>query len=172
MIVAVFQFVANSQATYAQTAAPPLPYAKTVASIIKGMTVNQKVGQLFMVDFMGSDASASSDIADLIMNYHVGGVQLHASNQNIVNGSDGTLHVAELTNKLQAIAAITQTSTTFGATPTPQGLSVAHIYPQGIDFIPLFIATQQEGDGAPNSNITQGVTQIPSELAIGATWHT
>ncbi len=170
VIVAVFcQVVAAPMTAAGQTATPP-PYARNVAAIVKGMTVNQKVGQLFMVSFPGTDTTPTSDIADLIINYHVGGVQLRAANQNITNGTDGTRQLAELTNRLQALAAVTQTTVALDVTATPAGLNALRTLPLGVDTIPLFVATSQEGDGAPYSNITQGQTQIPSELAIGATW--
>jgi beta-N-acetylhexosaminidase len=152
----------------AQTATPPPAYVQSVASLIKEMTVNEKVGQLFLIDFPGTDTSASSDIADLITNYHVGGVRLKASNQNIVNGASGTRDVADLTNRLQALAAITETQNTEAVTTT--GNASATVQPPGIGFVPLFVAVAQEGDGAPYSELTQGVTPIPSQLAVGATW--
>jgi beta-N-acetylhexosaminidase len=137
---------------------------------MKGMTVNQKVGQLFLIDFPGTDTSLNSDIADLITNYDVGGVLLKAANQNIVNGPDGTRNLADLTNRLQSLAAITDTEVTGAITVTPSVQNPKPRLPPGADFIPLFIATDQEGDGSPYSEITQGVTQVPSQLAIGATW--
>jgi beta-N-acetylhexosaminidase len=38
------------------------------------------------------------------------------------------------------------------------------------DFIPLFIGIVQEGGGAPYDEIYSGLTEIPSAMAIGATW--
>ena len=152
----------------AQTVTPPPAYAKSVSTLMKAMTVNQKVGQLFLIDFPGTDTSASSDIADLITNYHVGGVRLKASNQNIVNGSAGTRDLADLTNRLQALAAITETQATAVTTATANAPTTS--LPAGTDFVPLFVSMAQEGDGAPYSELTQGVTPIPSQLALGATW--
>jgi beta-N-acetylhexosaminidase len=152
----------------AQTATPPPAYAKSVAALMKGMTVNQKVGQLFVIDFPGTDTSASSDIADLITNYRVGGVRLKASNQNVINGASGIRDLAELTNRLQALAAITETNGT--SVTTTNANVVTNSLPIGAEFIPLFTAMSQEGDGAPYSELTQGVTPIPSQLALGATW--
>ena len=151
----------------AQTVTPPPAYAKSVESLIKGMTVNQKVGQLFLIDFPGTDTSAGSDIADLITNYHVGGVRLKAANQNIVNGAAGTHDLADLTNRLQALAAVTETQASVATTTTNVATSAPT---SGTEFIPLFVTISQEGDGAPYSELTQGVTQAPSQLALGATW--
>ena len=157
-------------AASAQTATPPPAYARSVAAIIKNMTVNEKVGQLFLIDFPGTDTSATSDIADLITNYHVGGVSLKASNQNIVNGPNGARDAADLINRLQALAAMTETQGSAVPTATTNAKVSANPSLSGTDFIPLFVAIAQEGDGAPYSELTQGVTQMPSQLAIGATW--
>ncbi len=153
--------------------------------MVAGMSVNQKVGQLFIISFPGSDVLPGSDIADLIINYRIGGVQLKAANYNFTNGPDAPARIAEITNRLQLLAAqspmpeieasptptitVTPTQTAPGrrtatATPTNGILAVTPA------FIPLFIALNQEGDGAPYSEITQGLTPLPSQLAIGATW--
>ena len=164
---------------------PQPPYLEQAKAMLAGMSVNQKVGQLFIISFAGSDVLPGSDIADLIINYRIGGLQLKAANYNFVNGPDAPARIAELTNRLQLLAAqspmpeieasptptitVTPTQTapdrrTATATPTN---GIAAVTPT---FIPLFIALNQEGDGAPYSEITQGLTPLPSQLAIGATW--
>ena len=37
-------------------------------------------------------------------------------------------------------------------------------------YIPLFIGISQDGDGYPGDQILNGLTPLPSQLAIGATW--
>jgi beta-N-acetylhexosaminidase len=39
-------------------------------------------------------------------------------------------------------------------------------------YIPLFIGISQEGDGYPYDQIFSGMTQLPSQMALGATWST
>ena len=39
-------------------------------------------------------------------------------------------------------------------------------------FIPLFIGLSQNGDGPPYDQIINGLTSLPSQMAIGATWQT
>ncbi|MCL5995186.1 MAG: hypothetical protein M1546_03920 [Chloroflexi bacterium] len=156
--------------TRAQTATPPPTYAKTIAALIKGMSVNQKVGQLFLVSFPGEDTAPNSDIADLIVNYRVGGVLLRAANQNITNSPEGPQQLAELTSRLQSLALMTQTVASSAPTVTPTTQGSTKALPPEVGFIPLFIAMSQEGDGAPYTEVTQGVTPIPSQLAIGASW--
>ena len=47
-----------------------------VERILAAMSVEQRVGQLFMVDFLGAEAKPDSAIAHLIRDYHVGAVYL------------------------------------------------------------------------------------------------
>ncbi|MDW8327901.1 MAG: glycoside hydrolase family 3 N-terminal domain-containing protein, partial [Anaerolineales bacterium] len=42
--------------------------------------------------------------------------------------------------------------------------------PEAAPFIPLFIAINHEGDGYPYSEIRSGLTELPSPMAIGATF--
>ena len=149
---------------------PPPPASVRNAQIaLRNLSVAQKVGQLFLVQFEGDDASATSDIADLIANYKVGGVQLEASRQNFVNGPEGPRQVLTLTNRLQTLATQpgSAAATPEQATPLPLGQPRPA---QPSNYIPLFIAIGQEGDGWPNSEITQGLTPLPSAMALGATW--
>jgi beta-N-acetylhexosaminidase len=53
-----------------------------VQAIFDRMTVADKIGQLFLVTFMGSDVSQDSDIATLVRDYRVGGVVLQPGNDN------------------------------------------------------------------------------------------
>ncbi|RMF20613.1 MAG: hypothetical protein D6765_16685, partial [Bacteroidetes bacterium] len=116
-----------------------------VAALMKELTVEEKIGQLFIVPFVGTETGPGSDIAVLIADYKVGGVVLQASNANFTNAPDTPRQIADLTNRLQA-----------------QTLANKNI--------PLFIAVDHEGDGWPFTRITGGVTPIPSAMSIGATW--
>ncbi len=152
----------------------PIPTASPAAlSLLELMTVEERVGQLFLVTFQGDQAPLSSDIADLILDYRVGGVVLQAKNDNITGYNDPELitqQLAELNNDLQRLAllgistATTDTTIDEDAVP-PERSSNTNFTP-----IPLFIAVPQEGDNAPYSEILNGVTSIPSKMAIGATW--
>lgn len=139
---------------------PAAPFARRAAEIVKSMTPAQKVGQLFLISFPGNDVAPTSDIADLILNYNIGGTRLKAANQNFVNGPDGTRQIAKLTADLQTLAGISITAllTNTGAAQPAAA------------FVPLFIAINQEGNSPFNSEITQGLTDVPGELALGATW--
>jgi beta-N-acetylhexosaminidase len=113
---------------------------------LSAMTVEEKVGQIFLVTFVGSDASPGSDIARLVREDQVGGVVLLSANSNFVNSTNTPRQVAELANALQAL------SMESGAQ------------------VPLFVAIDHEGDGYPYTRITGGTTPLPNAMAIGATW--
>ena len=131
------------------------------------LTPEERVGQLFLITFYGPEAGVGSatgaQIYDLIVNYHLGGVILKSPNDNFV-GSDRTLEIAQsLTGQLQrdeyAASQEQQTNPETSETFTPA-------------YIPLFIGISQEGDGYPYDQILNGMTTLPSEMAIGATWST
>ncbi|MHC1711551.1 MAG: glycoside hydrolase family 3 protein [Solidesulfovibrio sp.] len=77
----------------------PSPAASRAASLAASMTLEEKVGQLFMVWFEGPDVSP--DLAALIKDRHLGGVIFYANTGNIQSPSQ----VAALTTALQATAA-------------------------------------------------------------------
>lgn len=126
------------------------PEPPTLERIVASLTVEERVGQLVMVNFVGDDVSPSSDIAGLIRDYDVGSVLVTASNGNIVNRGDTASQLAALSNGLQARAA---------EATSRDGYAV-----------PLFIATDNEGDLFPFTNVTHDYTQLPNNMAIGATF--
>ncbi|NLE77708.1 MAG: hypothetical protein GX605_13275, partial [Chloroflexi bacterium] len=141
----------------AQTAAP-LRDPKIV-DLISRMSVEEKVGQLFLVTFVGSAVDPESDIARLIQDYHVGGVVLLSSNRNFANQDDTPSAVASLANQLQTLA--------LTAAPV---VTETMVLPSAPVRLPLFVAIDHEGDGWPYTRITNGLTPLPSAMAIGATW--
>jgi beta-N-acetylhexosaminidase len=62
----------------AQTPTPPAG----VRIVLNAMSPEEKVGQLFLVSFNGTDTTTASQIHDLITRYHVGGVVLTTANDN------------------------------------------------------------------------------------------
>ena len=156
--------------------APPAAEERLAAAqtLLNSMSPAERVGQLFLVTFQGDRATLESDIADLITNYHVGGVVLSTENDNITGYGDPdniTGQTSELIRSLQSLALrglplpeIDATDVEEGSVPpTPEP-------PDPFTPIPLFIAVAHEGDGYPNSTILNGLTDVPSNMAIGATW--
>ena len=72
--------------TWAQAQSPTLP--PQISAILKSMTPQERVGQLFVVTFKGTDVGDTSEIYDLIVNYHIGGVVLLAQNDNFTAAPD------------------------------------------------------------------------------------
>lgn len=71
---------------------------KWVDSIYNTMTLEEKMGQLFMADIFSSDPKAKTDkIKDLITNYHLGG---------IIFSKGGPVRQAKLNNEFQSLAKI------------------------------------------------------------------
>src|SRR5574338_516242 len=53
--------------------------------VLASLTIDERVGQLVMVNFVGDDVSPESDIAGLVRDFKVGAVLVTASNGNVVN---------------------------------------------------------------------------------------
>ncbi|MCB0027057.1 MAG: hypothetical protein KDE28_04060, partial [Anaerolineales bacterium] len=132
------------------------------------LTPAERVGQLFVVSFYGSDVTPSAPIIDLIHNYHIGGVVLQAANDNINAAADAPAAVRQLVTDLQSWALLQPDSAVPLASgegsPTPEPTLPRE------NALPLFIVIAQPGDGYPNDQILQGLTPLPNQLAIGATW--
>ena len=131
-------------------------------AILAQMTPEERVGQLFLVTFRGTDSHDQTEIYDLIANHHVGGVVLLAGNDNIPPQPDTISSTYQLIRALQTIESESTTASQPNATAQVDEKT----------YVPLFIGVSQEGDGAPYDQILSGLTPLPSLMAIGATWRT
>jgi beta-N-acetylhexosaminidase len=118
-----------------------------VDALVAGMSPAERVGQLFVVPFPGADAEDGSAAARLIDRYHVGGFLLDPANGNFVNDATAAQQVARLTSALHARYAASHDLA-----------------------IPAFVSLSQRGDAFPGSALHSGMTPLPSQLALGATW--
>lgn len=158
------------------------------------MTVADKVGQLFLVTFEGTDVGAGSDIAALVRDYRVGGVVLLPANGNFRNAPvDATAlattpitvtaapaaspllttpqQIAALANALQALALSPSQPITPTLAITPTQAAKPTPAPAGAGAgAPLFIAMDWAGDDSSFFAGTGGFTPLPSAMALGATW--
>ncbi len=130
-----------------------------VQSYLARMSPEEKIGQLFLVSYKGTDISEGSQIYSLIADYHIGGVLLSAANDNFTEGETSSADTQTMINGLQSVM--------WKTNPPIEGQT-----PQPGSYIPLLVAISQQGDGAPNDQILSGVTPLPDEMAIGATWST
>jgi beta-N-acetylhexosaminidase len=134
------------------------PQVSKAQAVLASMTPEERVGQLFLVTFQGTDTHDQTRIYDLITNHHVGGVVLLASNDNIVPEPDTISVTHQLINALQSIESDATTK------PGADGQPSKNVY------VPLFVGISQEGDGTPYDQILSGLTPLPNPMAIGATW--
>lgn len=143
----------------AAQAETPLQASKAQA-VLDSMTPEERVGQLFLVTFQGTDTHDQTQIYDLIANHHVGGVVLLAGNDNFLPQPDTISSAHQLIGALQTIEA--------------NAVAASKIDGQsnGLAYVPLFVGISQDGDGAPHDQILSGLTPLPDAMAIGATWKT
>ncbi|MBS1249515.1 MAG: Beta-hexosaminidase [Chloroflexi bacterium] len=130
-------------------------------ALIEEMTPEEKVGQLFLVTFDGTDVSPDLPIYELITQYHIGGVVLKRENGNIPNQEEVAESTWNLIKELQSL----EHTTTYGEEGSPEASSAPA-------YIPLFVGLSQEGDNSSHTQLLDGISPIPSQMAIGATWNT
>src|SRR3990172_8952673 len=86
-------------AARAQGGTPP----EEVLRLFQSLTPEERVGQLFLVTFTGTDISLESQIYNLITNYHIGGVGLFAGHDNFAPSPHTISNVHGLIANLQRI---------------------------------------------------------------------
>ena len=164
---------AGSQPMLAQDE-PAADSLAAAQAILDNMSVAERVGQLFLVTFEGDQATFDSDIADLITNYHIGGVVLSAENDNITgygNLENIPAQTAELINNLQSLALVGQPiPVADGPEIEEDAVPPTRLPTPPFTPIPLFVALAHEGGSYPNTAVLNGLTDVPSNMAIGATW--
>lgn len=140
-------------------------------ALLQAMTVPERIGQLFLVTFQGDRAPADSAIAELILDYHVGGVALLSENDNLTGYGDPTqtpAQVRQLTDNLQRLALL---GVSEEPNPEVNGQAPPTAEPQPPNVpLPLLLATSHAGDSLPMDNILAGYTAVPNNMALGATW--
>ena len=139
----------------------PSTPAEKAAELMKELTPEEKVGQLFLITMDGINVGEDSQIYDLVSNQHIGGVVLLASHGNFVSDGSVLNQTLNINRQLQ----MDRWTASQGTMQDP--ISGENFSP---NFIPLFIAIPQEGDGYPYDQIQSGLTPLPNEMAIGATW--
>lgn len=169
-LLLLFSWLWPHPASTDRIAAQETDWVAEANALLNQMSVAERVGQLFVVTFVGDTASLDTDIADLIINDKVGNILLLAENNNITGQEDAPLRLAELLNELQRLSLLGEA----GATPTDE-LEDDLVPPTATPeppatALPLLVAISHEGDGLPYSQIVNGLTGIPSHMAIGATW--
>ncbi len=130
-----------------------LSQTDAASDLLADMTPEERVGQLFLVTFEGDKVEIDDPIYKLIVDHHVSGILLEKNNNNYVEGPVALQDIRNLISTLQDIEE--------AGSNDPLKSSV---------YIPLFIATRQES-GWPYSEILSGLSDLPTQMAIGATWN-
>lgn len=119
----------------------------TAAELLESMSAEERVGQMLLVPIDGADVADGSAIAHLIDDLHVGGVVLDSRRGNFSNGADAPMQVAKLANALQRRTAAA-----------------------GRPYVPLLVAVTQLGEEPPGTALSGGMTVLPTQMTVGATW--
>ena len=132
------------------------------AAQLESLSPEERVGQLFLVTFSGTDTSPSTQIYEFINKFHIGGLILDRDNDNFVNPDQIPEDCWKLIQELQTIeynsSLLSEENTDDSSISTP---------PQ---YIPLFIGISQEGNLSSYTEILDGLSPIPSQMSLGATW--
>ena len=83
----------------AQTGTP----SGNIRQLYESMTPEERVGQLFLVTFTGTDTTNKSQIYNLIVQHHIGGVVLQAGNDNFVAAPNTVTEAYQLISNLQQV---------------------------------------------------------------------
>ncbi|MCJ7568608.1 MAG: hypothetical protein MUO58_13815, partial [Anaerolineales bacterium] len=138
------------------------PDTDQASELLASMSARERVGQLFIVTFKGSEVTPTDEIIDLINNYYVSGVLLRRGNDNYADQPETLTTLQKLIETLQESRYESALSSNFEESlRVSNGKSV---------YVPLFIGSEEPGsdDGLPE--MLNGMTEIPSQMSIGATW--
>lgn len=161
-LVLIFILMFQFSTVHAEKTPPGKTAEQKAMELLKQLSPKEKVGQLFLVTFNGNKVDLESQIYKLITKYHIGGVILLSANDNFVADEDKLYKILSTNRDLQK----------YRWTAYQQNLeSQVSTDVNPLHFIPLFIGISQEGDGAPYDQIQSGITTLPNEMAIGATWN-
>lgn len=138
-----------------------------VDNVLAALTTRQRIGQLFIVGFTGSDASP--EVQQFLADYSIGGVYLSRENCNIVNGAKYDPNRCagsdqadpDAPAKLAALTASLQKASCDATSGSTEGSSYC---------LPAFVSVDHEGDDRPGTRLLSRFTPVPSAMAIGATF--
>jgi len=154
-------FVSMPMASLAASEKQEQDPATKAANLAALLTPEEKVGQLFLVTFKGTCIDQTTQIYDLIVSRHIGGVVFKAANNNFMEDGNTTAEAQRLISEIQTIA---------WTAAQPVGGNEGQNLIAAAGYIPLLIGISQEGDQAPFDQIFSDVTPLPNEMTIGATW--
>jgi beta-N-acetylhexosaminidase len=155
LVLLAVLFSLGSPALAAPLAQTATPQSKA-RLLLNQLTPEEKVGQLFMITFNGTDVSDRSTVYTLVTKRSIGGFVLSRKNNNFNDTESVLRQTSQLTTAMQNISWSAIQKNTSGA-----------VRP----YIPLLLGLSQEGDLYPGDQILSGISPQPNLMAIGATWN-
>lgn len=140
-------------------AAPEQDIADT---LLERMTPEERVGQLFLVTFEGTSVTEEDPIYELIATGHIAGVLIQRERDNFIDAPETIESLRTLIEALQDVE--------YESSLVPVDTGQQGERPTEPVYIPLFVATSHEGGNTVDSEILSGFPELPSQLALGATW--
>ncbi|MGC9469751.1 MAG: glycoside hydrolase family 3 N-terminal domain-containing protein [Anaerolineae bacterium] len=149
------------------TVVPPIRAQETpadpVLELMAQMSPEAKVGQLVLVTYPGTDLGGESEIIDLIREYRVGGLLLRPASGNFGTSGIEASDLISITNRFQLVMAE-------ASTPMPVPPSEAVAAEEASPYVPLLIGLQASDAGLSPFSLIRGTSDVPTPMAIGATW--
>ena len=161
LILVCLFLVSTTSEAFSQDEISLDPARQKARVLLTRLSPEERIGQLFLITLDGIEIPDDSPIIELISKYHVGGVVLKRTNNNFTNNPATLEQIQSLINNLQGIE--WQSSNDLIISVEESSLN---------DFIPIFIGISQSGDLFPNDQYFNGITPMPSQMALGATWDT
>lgn len=122
-------------------------------NLLAQMSPEERVGQVFLVSFQGSSVSEGGRILNLIEDKHIGGVVLRRDNDNFTGPENTTTALQKLATDLQSI-----------------NYEAAQAANDANTFAPLLVGITQNGNLTGEGQILYGMTSLPNQMTIGASW--
>jgi beta-N-acetylhexosaminidase len=149
LLICLFLVIFNSLSPVQSVNAQGSPEEQAQALLTR-LTPEERIGQLFLISFKGTNIDPDSSIYDLIEQHHIGGVLLSKENDNFTASPTTIADAQRLITSLQEVK--------WNNSLSPD------------TYIPLFIGIDQPGDGLLYDQILSGMSSLAPEMAIGATW--
>lgn len=140
----------------------PLAQTDPAADLLADMSPAERVGQLFLITFDGAEVDEDSPIYDLVINHHISGVILASETNNFTEPPSTLSDLKDLIYSLQDLNREMSRLRRLSNLQDPGN-------PPPV-YVPLFVAVDQSAGNGMLTKVLDGLSEVPSQMAIGATW--